>query len=142
MFGRPPIASAIAGLKERITDGVNGFTFPVRDARALGDLMASRVGNEAQWKRVNAAIEPPWTDIEMLESYASVWQEFAEKRDKGTVVAIVAPPPVVRARVEKEVAVAEDAPARGARTRTSVFRPRRDEGKERRGLPNEGAETR
>ena len=83
MFGRPVVASAIAALKERIVSGVNGFTFPARDSRALADLMASLVGNERQWIKVNETIEQPWTEIEMAEAYQSVWEEFAEKRKVG-----------------------------------------------------------
>lgn len=80
MFGRPVIASAIAGLKERVTPGGNGFTFPARDSRALADLMASLAGNEQQWLRVNRLIEQPMTDLEMFESYQSAWEEFASLR--------------------------------------------------------------
>ena len=80
MFGRPVIASAIAGLKERIVDGKNGFTFAVRDSRALADRMASLVGDEQQWSAVNRSIEQPMTEIEMLEAHRDIWQEFAEKR--------------------------------------------------------------
>jgi glycosyltransferase involved in cell wall biosynthesis len=81
MFGRPVIASAIAGLKERVQPNVNGFTFPARDSRALADLLASLAGNEQQWLKVNRAIEQPWTEMEMIEAHESVWRELWEKRD-------------------------------------------------------------
>jgi glycosyltransferase involved in cell wall biosynthesis len=87
MFGRPVIASSIAALKERVTDGVNGFTFPVRDSRALATLMASLVGNEQKWKSVNASIEPPWNDTDMLEAHLSVWRELRENRSDGVTAA-------------------------------------------------------
>ena len=80
MFGRPVIASAIAGLKERVVDGSNGFTFPARDARALADLMSRLVADEAQWAKVNRTIEDPWTEVEMLEAHLSVWEETMVKR--------------------------------------------------------------
>ncbi len=80
MFGRPVIASSIAALKERITPGVDGFTFPVRDSHALADLMVSLIGNEKQWVNVNSSIERPWTDADMLDAYVSVWQEFSEQK--------------------------------------------------------------
>jgi glycosyltransferase involved in cell wall biosynthesis len=80
MFGRPVIASSIAALKERVSIGVNGFTFPVRDSRALADLMVSLVGNEQKWKAVNALIEPPWTDVDMLDAHLSIWTEFKDKK--------------------------------------------------------------
>jgi glycosyltransferase involved in cell wall biosynthesis len=81
MFGRPVIASAIAGLKERVIPGINGYTFTARDSRALADLLASVVGNEHQWQQVNRSIETPWTEVEMLEAHVSVWEEFGVKKD-------------------------------------------------------------
>lgn len=80
MFGRPVIASAIAGLKERVYPGINGFTFPARDSRALADLLVSVVGNEQQWIQVNRSIEQPMTGVEMLEAHETVWREVAAKR--------------------------------------------------------------
>lgn len=77
MFGRPVVASAIAGLKERVIPGINGYTFTARDSRVLADLLVSLVGNEQQWQQVNRSIEVPWTEMEMLEAHVSVWEEFA-----------------------------------------------------------------
>ncbi len=79
MFGRPVIASAIAGLKERVIPDVNGFTFPARDSRALAELMITLIDDERRWINVNESLEQPWTDIEMLNAHLSVWEEFAEK---------------------------------------------------------------
>jgi glycosyltransferase involved in cell wall biosynthesis len=79
MFGRPVLASAIAGLKERVVPDMNGFTFPARDSRALAELMLMLIDDERRWMNVNESIEQPWTDIEMLNAHLSVWQEFAEK---------------------------------------------------------------
>jgi glycosyltransferase involved in cell wall biosynthesis len=81
MFGRPVVAAAIAGLKERVQPNVNGFTFPVRDSRALADLLASLAGNDQQWLEVNRAIEQPWTEVEMLEAHQKVWREIQQKSD-------------------------------------------------------------
>jgi glycosyltransferase involved in cell wall biosynthesis len=81
MFGRPVIASAIAALKDRVQDGVNGFTFPARNAQALADLMVSLIGDEQQWQSVSASIAPIWNDVDMLNGYLSIWQEFKDKRD-------------------------------------------------------------
>lgn len=81
MFGRPVIASGIAGLKERIQPNVNGFTFPARDSRALADLLASLAGNERQWLKINQSIEQPWTEMDMLDAHESVWKELSQKRD-------------------------------------------------------------
>ena len=46
MFGRP-VVSAIGGLGERVTHGVDGFKVPARDTTALADRMAALVGDEA-----------------------------------------------------------------------------------------------
>ena len=47
MFGRPVIATSIGALAERVRDGIDGFTFPLRDARALGELIAALCGDVA-----------------------------------------------------------------------------------------------
>ena len=101
MFGRPVIASAIAGLKERVIPGVNGFTFPARDSRALADLMASLVGDEQQWTAVNRSIEQPMTEIEMLEAHEGGWEEFAAKRPSAPVSSEPKPEPAATAVTEK-----------------------------------------
>ena len=80
MFGRPIIASAIAGLKERVMADVNGFTFPARDSRALAELMVTLIDDENRWINVNESLEQPWTEVEMLDAHFSVWNEFAEKK--------------------------------------------------------------
>jgi glycosyltransferase involved in cell wall biosynthesis len=75
MFGRPVIASAIAGLAERITDRLNGFTFPARDSRALANLIVALAGKETVWQRVNSAIDEPWNAIDMLRTHVEIWSE-------------------------------------------------------------------
>jgi glycosyltransferase involved in cell wall biosynthesis len=79
MFGRPVIASAIGGLRERVQDGVNGFTFPARNAQALADIMESLAGNEQKWIRANAGIRQPWTETEMLNAHMEFWNEKKQK---------------------------------------------------------------
>jgi glycosyltransferase involved in cell wall biosynthesis len=81
MFGRPVIGSAIGGLGERISDGVNGFTFPARDARALADLMARLAGNEQEWLAAASGIVPPWTEMQMLDAHLILWAEALERRE-------------------------------------------------------------
>lgn len=108
MFGRPVIASAIAGLKERVMPNVNGFTFPARDSRALADLIASLAGDEQQWLKVNRTIEQPWTEIEMLEAYESAWQEVQTKQYRliseavRSIAAIVAKVPEQAVEIDEK----------------------------------------
>ena len=40
MFGRPLIVSDIGGMAEKVRSGIDGFTFPAADIRALADTMA------------------------------------------------------------------------------------------------------
>ena len=77
MFGRPVVASAIAGLEERVVPKKNGFTFLPRDSRSLAELMLKLAGNEQQWIATNRSIEQPWTDEEMLDAHLSLWREFS-----------------------------------------------------------------
>lgn len=83
MFGRPVIVSAIGGLGERVRDGVDGFTFPARDARALADLIGRLAGAESEWLRLAGGIEPPWSDSQMLEAYLTIWSEGLQARRSG-----------------------------------------------------------
>jgi glycosyltransferase involved in cell wall biosynthesis len=100
MFGRPVIASAIAGLEERVQPNVNGFTFPARDSRALADLLASLAGNDQQWIEVNRAIEQPWTEMEMLEAHECVWKELQQKRGADVAHQALKPQPRKRRKMK------------------------------------------
>jgi glycosyltransferase involved in cell wall biosynthesis len=101
MFGRPVIASAIAGLRERVVPGQNGFTFPARDARALADLLASLVADERKWQQAHQGIETPWTEAEMLEAHLSVWEEFSIKRDEAFEELEAEVPPMSLAKAQR-----------------------------------------
>lgn len=74
MFGRPPIVSAIGALAERVTDGVNGLTFPAGDAEALADIMLQVSGSESEWKRLQNGIPRLRTNADMLRDFAAVWR--------------------------------------------------------------------
>jgi glycosyltransferase involved in cell wall biosynthesis len=67
MFGRPVIVSDIAGLGERVKNGVNGYTFPARNALALAEIIKSLAGNVKEWRRANAAIRPDWDHLAMFD---------------------------------------------------------------------------
>ena len=76
MFGRPVIASAIGGLAERITDGVDGLLVPPRDAEALADRMTGVVGNETLWQKLNGGIKRTWSEGDMLQAHVRLWGEM------------------------------------------------------------------
>ena len=68
MFGRPVIVSEIAGLGERIKNRVNGYTFPVRNAVALAEVIKTLSGNLKEWRRANAAIKPDGSHLDMFDA--------------------------------------------------------------------------
>ena len=76
MFGRPVIVTAIGGLAERVRDGVDGVTFPLRDADALAQRIAALAGDVAAWERLSAGIEAPPTPAEMFSGYERLWADF------------------------------------------------------------------
>jgi glycosyltransferase involved in cell wall biosynthesis len=77
MFGRPVIATGIAGLKERIRPGVDGQTFAVRDFSALADLIAELAGNRQAWARLSAGARPQPSADQMLSAYEKLWRRTA-----------------------------------------------------------------
>lgn len=79
MFGRPIIVSDIAGLGERVKNGVNGYTFPPRNAFALADILKSLVGNAAEWKRAHAAIRPDWSHLGMFDRVMEIVERPAAR---------------------------------------------------------------
>jgi glycosyltransferase involved in cell wall biosynthesis len=67
MFGRPVIVSDIAGLGERVKNGVNGFTFPARNASALAAVISTLTGDVREWKRARARIPVDGTNLDMFD---------------------------------------------------------------------------
>jgi glycosyltransferase involved in cell wall biosynthesis len=83
MFGRPVVAAAIGALGERITDGVNGFTFPARDAKGLADVIARLAGDERKWLAAASGITQPWSEFQMLDAHMSVWSQARDRIRHG-----------------------------------------------------------
>ena len=81
MCGRPVIVSDIGGLAERVTNGVNGMTFPVKDPVALGSLILKLTENSALWHKLNGSITPPNTDHEMLSRHVAEWRTILDRRE-------------------------------------------------------------
>jgi len=55
MFGRPPIASRIGGLGERVRHDIDGLLVAPADPDALADAMERAMTEEGLWARLNAA---------------------------------------------------------------------------------------
>jgi glycosyltransferase involved in cell wall biosynthesis len=68
VFGRPVIVSDIAGLGERVKNGVNGYTFPARNAAALAEIIKMLTGNTQEWTRANRAIRPDGSHLDMFDA--------------------------------------------------------------------------
>jgi glycosyltransferase involved in cell wall biosynthesis len=81
MCGRPVIVSDIGGLAERVTNGVNGMTFPVKDPVALGSLILKLTENSALWHKLNGSITTPNTDHEMLSRHVAEWRTILDRRE-------------------------------------------------------------
>ena len=55
MFGRPPIASRIGGLAERVRHDVDGLLVPPGDPNALAETMLRCLTEDGLWARLHAA---------------------------------------------------------------------------------------
>jgi len=75
MFGRPVIASNVGGMKERITDGVDGLHFHINDARSLADVMRRACTEEGLWEKLTRGIKPPMNREEMAEMFFQTYSE-------------------------------------------------------------------
>jgi glycosyltransferase involved in cell wall biosynthesis len=75
MFGRPVIASNVGGMKERITDGVDGLHFHINDARSLSDVMRRACTEEGLWEKLTRGIKPPMSREEMAEMFFQTYSE-------------------------------------------------------------------
>jgi glycosyltransferase involved in cell wall biosynthesis len=84
MFGRPVIVSDIAGLGERVRNGVNGFSFPARNSDALAGLIEILTGNEREWRRAHDGIKPDWSDLDMFDASMGVWESAKSKAESIT----------------------------------------------------------
>jgi glycosyltransferase involved in cell wall biosynthesis len=89
MFKRPVIASNVGGLRERITDGVDGLLFNPGDGRSLAEAMRRACNEEGLWKRLTRGIKPPLSRAEMTERFCRL---YAEPRAAAQGVAMYAPP--------------------------------------------------
>ena len=74
MFKRPVIASNVGGMKERISDGVDGLHFNVGDARSLAEVMRRACTEDGLWKRLVAGIRPPDSREAMTERYYQLYK--------------------------------------------------------------------
>jgi glycosyltransferase involved in cell wall biosynthesis len=74
MFKRPVIASNVGGLKERITDGVNGLHFSLGDPRALAHVMYRACTEKGLWENLVANITPAMSREAMTDAFYGIYQ--------------------------------------------------------------------
>jgi glycosyltransferase involved in cell wall biosynthesis len=75
MFKRPVIASNAGGMKERITDGVDGLHFQLGDPRALGEVMRRACKEDGLWERLVSGIHPPLNRDAMTDRFFQIYVE-------------------------------------------------------------------
>jgi glycosyltransferase involved in cell wall biosynthesis len=74
MFKRPVIASNVGGMKERITDGVDGLHFDVGDPRSLAEVMRRACSEEGLWKKLSRGIKPPLSREGMSNLFCGLYE--------------------------------------------------------------------
>ena len=74
MFKRPVIASNVGGMKERITDGVDGLHFNVGDARSLAGVMRRACSEDDLWDKLTTGIKPPMNRKTMAEMFYELYE--------------------------------------------------------------------
>ena len=74
MFKRPVIASNVGGMKERITDGVDGLHFSVGDARSLAETMRRACTERGLWGKLVEGIKPPLSRRRMTEMFCDLYR--------------------------------------------------------------------
>jgi glycosyltransferase involved in cell wall biosynthesis len=75
MFKRPVIASNIGGMKERITDGVDGLHFTIGDPRALAEVMKRAATEPGLWDQLVAGVKQPMSREEMAEAFCELYDD-------------------------------------------------------------------
>ena len=75
MFKRPVIASNIGGMKERITDGVDGLHFDVGDGRSLAEVMRRACTEDGLWENLVAGIRAPMSQQTMADLFVELYQD-------------------------------------------------------------------
>ena len=83
MFKKPVIASNVGGMKERISDGVDGLLFSVGDARSLAETIRRAATEDGLWGRLVAGIRPPMTGEQMTNRFCALYrQEFSRRTSR------------------------------------------------------------
>ena len=77
MFKKPVIASNVGGMKERISDEIDGLHFTVGDARSLAEAMRRACTEDGLWNKLVAGIRPPMSGEQMTNMFCGLYRQNA-----------------------------------------------------------------
>jgi glycosyltransferase involved in cell wall biosynthesis len=73
LHGRPIIASDIGGMKEKVTDGINGLHFRVGSAEDLADKLTLALQDEVAWQRLRAGAPTPLSHADAAAQHLALY---------------------------------------------------------------------
>ncbi|HYM33355.1 MAG TPA: glycosyltransferase family 4 protein [Candidatus Cybelea sp.] len=76
LHGRPLIVSDIGGMKEKVTDGVNGVHFRVGSAEDLADKMTQVLTDPSAWERLRAGAPRPISHQDAAEQHLALYNSL------------------------------------------------------------------
>jgi glycosyltransferase involved in cell wall biosynthesis len=82
--GLPAIATQVDGIKDLITDGVNGLLVPSEDAEALGNSILELIDNEEMRKRIGSAGQAHVVQAHSVEDMCRKYYDFMQGLLQGT----------------------------------------------------------
>jgi glycosyltransferase involved in cell wall biosynthesis len=78
LHGRPLITSDIGGMKEKVTDGVNGIHFRVGSAEDLADKLTQVLQDEAVWERLRDGAPTPLSHADAAGQHLALYRALRE----------------------------------------------------------------
>ena len=86
-MGKPVIHAELGGAAEMISQGSNGFLFPVGDTKTLISklaLLANRSLSEEMGRTARSIVESRFSETAMVERYENLLVEVCSNRSSGT----------------------------------------------------------
>jgi glycosyltransferase involved in cell wall biosynthesis len=80
MHGRPVICSDIGGMREKVTNGVNGLHFVVSNPGKLAETITTAVTTPGLWDTLRAGIPSVFSMDEHTGNLARMYNELLERR--------------------------------------------------------------
>jgi glycosyltransferase involved in cell wall biosynthesis len=76
LHGRPLLVSDIGGMKEKVTDGVNGLHFRVGSAEDLADRLTQVLEDPGAWDRLRAGAPKPLSHDEAAQQHLALYRRL------------------------------------------------------------------